>query len=123
MLETNSFSLSNHRLFLTRNQNKLSELLTFIDFSEGLTIGFIEVNRKEETNWIIESLMNHSQCQNIQFIVLDIDGSQVRFLLDEILNYLSKNPPIQDKKQVLIIKGLENSIGLNDYPPILQNLN
>ncbi|MCA2589905.1 CHAT domain-containing protein [Microcystis aeruginosa CS-558/01A06] len=123
MLETKSFSISNHRLFLVKNQQRLAELLTFIDFAEGLTIGFIEVNRNEEANWIVESLMNNSQCQNIQFIVLNIDDSQVRFLLDEILNYLSKNPPLEDKKQVLIIKGLENSIGFKDYPPILQNLN
>ena len=122
MLETKSFSISNH-LFLAKNQQRLAELLTFIDFAEGLTIGFIEVNRNEEANWIVESLMNNSQCQNIQFIVLNIDDSQVRFLLDEILNYLSKNPPLEDKKQVLIIKGLENSIGFKDYPPILQNLN
>ncbi|MCZ8363822.1 MAG: CHAT domain-containing protein [Microcystis sp. LE19-251.1A] len=122
MLETKSFSISN-RLFLAKNQQRLAELLTFIDFAEGLTIGFIEVNRNEEANWIVESLMNNSQCQNIQFIVLNIDDSQVRFLLDEILNYLSKNPPLEDKKQVLIIKGLENSIGFKDYPPILQNLN
>ncbi len=122
MLETKFFSISNH-LFLAKNQQRLAELLTFIDFAEGLTIGFIEVNRNEEANWIVESLMNNSQCQNIQFIVLNIDDSQVRFLLDEILNYLSKNPPLEDKKQVLIIKGLENSIGFKDYPPILQNLN
>ncbi|MEL4895349.1 tetratricopeptide repeat protein [Crocosphaera sp. Alani8] len=123
MLENNSLSILKVSSFLANNEDNLAELSTFIDFSEGLTIGFIEVNSNQENEWIIDSLMSNYRMQNIQFMVLNIDDSQVRFLLDEILNYLSKNPPLEDKKQVIIIKGLENSIGLNDYPPVLQNLN
>jgi tetratricopeptide (TPR) repeat protein len=67
-------------------------------------------------------LINHPQCQDIQFLVLTYESPDLRFLLDEILKSLFQNLPI-DKKIVLIIKGLEYSIGHTKYPPVLQNLN
>lgn len=123
MLQFNPSTRSNQSLFFINNESQFSKLLTFIDFSEGLTIGFIEVDSNQERDWIIEALIKHPRCQDIQFVVLNFDAPEIRFLLDEILKSFSENTLVKDKKPVLIIKGLENSIGLDEYPPILQNLN
>ena len=44
------------RLFLEQNRQEFAELLTFIDFSEGLTIGFIEVNQEPNKALLIGAL-------------------------------------------------------------------
>jgi tetratricopeptide (TPR) repeat protein len=108
--------------FLATNQEVLAKLLTFVDFSAGLTIGFIEIDREQERDWIVEWLIDRPQCQEIQFLVLTYDDPNLRFLLDEIVKSLAQNPPT-NKELVLIIKGLEYSIGSTEYPPVLQNLN
>jgi tetratricopeptide (TPR) repeat protein len=110
--------------FIAMNKQSLSELLTFVDFAEGLTIGFIEIDREKERDWIIEWLinLNHPQCQNAQFLVLTYKSPDLRFLLDEILKSLPQDIPT-DKNLVLIIRGLEYSIGHTEYPSVLQNLN
>jgi tetratricopeptide (TPR) repeat protein len=110
------------RQFLAINWQILSRLLTFIDFAAGLTIGFIEIDREQERDWIVDWLMNHPQCQDVQFLVLTYESPDLRFLLDEILKSLPHDLPT-DKDLVLIIKGLEYSIGHTEYPPVLQNIN
>jgi len=58
------------------------------------------------------------------FLICNFDDPQLRFLRDELINSLSKVTVERDKKLVIIIRGLENSIGSSgDYPPILQDLN
>lgn len=109
--------------FLSINQQSLASLLTFVDFAAGLTIGFIEIDREQERDWIVEWLIDSPQCQNINFLVLTYDDPNLRFLLDEILKSLSQQDLQKAEKLVLIIKGLEYSIGYTEYPPILQNLN
>jgi tetratricopeptide (TPR) repeat protein len=113
------------RQFLAANSQPLAELLTFIDFAENLAIAFVEVNFAPEGKTLVDALQQHPQCQDIQFVVFDfVEQPELRFLRDELLQQLATVPHQVDKKLVLIVRGLERSIGVtgND-PPVLQDLN
>lgn len=107
------------------NQQSLAELLTFIDFADNqLTIGFVAVNFPEDRNILMEILNNHPQCHEIKFEILNFADPNLRFLRDEIIRDLKEIDLEPDKKLVLIVIGLEKSIGLSgEYPPVLQDLN
>ncbi|MEH2101844.1 MAG: tetratricopeptide repeat protein, partial [Nostoc sp.] len=111
--------------FLQINQQSLAELLTFIDFADTqLTIGFVAVNFAEDRDTLIEILDNHPRCDDIQFEILNFAAPNLRFLRDEIIRDLKEIHLEPDKKLVLIVIGLEKSIGLSGkYPPVLQDLN
>jgi tetratricopeptide (TPR) repeat protein len=122
MPNLNSSASEDRSNFFAINQQTLSKLLTFVDFAAGLTIGFIEIDRERERDWIIDRLIHHPQCQDIQFLVLTYDDPDLRFLLDEILKSLPQDVS-NNQNLLLIIKGLEYSIDHTEYPPVLQNLN
>ena len=111
--------------FINVNQQSLAELLTFIDFvDEKLTIGFVEINFAKDRDALIEILKHHPQCQEIQFAVCNFSSPDLRFIRDAIAEELAKIRIDQNKKLVLIIIGLEHSIGMyGEYPPVLQDLN
>jgi len=110
--------------FIALNKEAFAELLTFIDFTEKFTIGFIEINFPSDTSILIESLKINPACRNIQFLILDFFETELRFLRDEIIKILPKIGIKTNKKLVLIVRGLEKSIGVfGDYPPVLQDLN
>ncbi|WP_242040829.1 tetratricopeptide repeat protein [Coleofasciculus sp. FACHB-1120] len=111
--------------FLTINQQPLAELLTFIDFvDEKLTIGFVEINFAKDRDALIEILKHHPQCQEIQFAACNFSSPDLRFIRDAIVEELAEIKIEQNKKLVLIIVGLEHSIGMyGEYPPVLQDLN
>ena len=110
--------------FIALNQDILAELLTFIDFSEKFTLGFIEINFPPDGESLIEALKTNSQCEEIQFVILKFADPNLRFLRDEIVKKLPKIEKEANKKLVLIIQGLEKSIGVfGEYPPFLQDLN
>lgn len=112
------------RQFLNLNRQSFAELLTFIDFADRLTIGFVEINLLADTDILIEFLENHPQCQEIEFVCLEFLDPKLRFLRDEIIKILPKVQVKKNKKLVVIIRGLENSIGIfGDYPPVLTDLN
>jgi tetratricopeptide (TPR) repeat protein len=123
MYNLSSSEITDRSQFLSINQQSLASLLTFVDFAAGLTIGFIEIDREQERDWIVEWLINSPECQDIHFLVLNYNDPNLRFLLDEILKSLSQQDLQTIENLVLIIKGLEYSIGHTEYPPILQNLN
>ena len=114
-----------NKSFLESNQQTFTELLTFVDFvDEKLNIGFVEVNFAQDRDVLIEALINHQDCQDIQFEVLNFPAPDLRFLRDELVAALEKIELASDKKLVLLITGLEKSIGvLEEYPAILTNLN
>ena len=103
----------------------MAELITFIDFAEGFTLGFIEINFPPDGEVLIETLKTHPDCQEIQFEVLDFSEQEnLRFLRDEIVKILPAIKRDSGKKLVLIVRGLAKSIGVfGEYPPILQDLN
>jgi tetratricopeptide (TPR) repeat protein len=111
--------------FLTLNQQSLAELLTFIDFAdEKLTIGFVEINFAKDRDTLIAILQNHRQCQEIQFKILNFSDKELRFLRDAIVEELAVIKIEDNKKLVVILIGLEKSIGMSgEYPPVLQDLN
>jgi tetratricopeptide (TPR) repeat protein len=111
--------------FLALNSSSLAELLTFIDFAENLAIAFVEVNFPPDANALIEALQNHPQCQDIQFVVFDFSQQpELRFLRDELIQRLATVPRDQNKKLVLVVRGLERAIGISgNDPPVLQDLN
>jgi tetratricopeptide (TPR) repeat protein len=110
--------------FIALNQDILAELLTFIDFSEKFTLGFIEINFPPDGESLIEALKTNSQCEEIQFVILKFADPNLRFLRDAIIHELANIEKEANKKLVLIIQGLEKSIGVfGEYPPFLQDLN
>lgn len=110
--------------FIALNEDIFAELLTFLDFSEKLTLGFIEINFPPDAELLIEALKTNSKCQEVQFVILNFPDPNLRFLRDAIIQELPKVEKEANKKLVLIIQGLEKSIGLTgDYPPVLQDLN
>jgi tetratricopeptide (TPR) repeat protein len=110
--------------FVALNQDILAELLTFIDFSEKFTLGFIEINFPPDEDLLVEALKTNSQCEEIQFVILKFADPNLRFLRDAIIQELAEIEKEANKKLVLIIQGLEKSIGVfGEYPPFLQDLN
>ncbi len=114
-----------HKSFFELNQQTFMELLTFVDFAdERLNIGLVEINFAQDRDIVIETLINHPQCQDIQFELLDLSDPNIRFIRDEIVEALQQVKIATNKKLVLLIKGLEKSIGAwQAYPDVLTNLN
>ncbi len=107
-----------------QREKDFRQLVAFVNVSEGLTIGFIESNFKLDTDATLESLQQDPTCSDIQFEVLNFPDPQLRFARDLIVQALQNLQVARDKKLVLIIRGLEQSIGMTgDYPPMLQDLN
>ena len=114
-----------NKFFWDINQRAFTELLTFIDFVDHkLNIGLVEINFAQDRDLLIEALVSHHNCQDIQFKVLNFPDPKLRFLRDELVTALKqiKIPP--GKKLILLITGLEKSIGvLGEYPDVVVNLN
>ncbi|MCC5618865.1 hypothetical protein LC605_28030 [Nostoc sp. CHAB 5836] len=109
-----------------RNQQQFQELLTFIDFAEPgkFTLGFLEIDSARYRDSLIEELKQHPQCQDNQLEVFDFPAQNLRFLKDEIVKKLSIVTIAPQKKLVITLINLENSIGIEgEYPPLLQDLN
>ncbi|MDZ8264165.1 tetratricopeptide repeat protein, partial [Nostoc sp. ChiQUE01b] len=112
--------------FIAYNQDEFAELVTFVDFAEKFTLGFIEINFTPDIDLLIAGLEQNAQCQEIQFVVLDFPDKNLRFLRDDLVEQLAKITKETNKKLVLLIRNLEKSIGVfgdEDYPPVLQDLN
>lgn len=112
--------------FLELNREELARLVTFVRFAadERLTIGFISINFASDRQILLQALQQHPRCQNIQFAILDFPDPNLRFLRDAIVAALPSIHREPNKKLVLVITGLEQSIGMvGDYPPLLQDLN
>jgi tetratricopeptide (TPR) repeat protein len=111
---------------LTRSDNGevFQFLLAFLQMSKGFKLGFVEVNFPPDINELIAHLEGHPQCQNIQFALIELDNPDLRFLLETLQEQLLQIERQPDKKLVLLLRGLEKSIGTTgDYPPIVTNLN
>ncbi|WP_392531826.1 hypothetical protein [Nostoc sp. C117] len=110
--------------FIAYNKDEFAELVTFVDFAEKFTLGFIEINFTPDIDLLIAGLQQNPQCEEIQFVVLDFPEKNLRFLRDELVQQLAKITKETNKKLVLLIRNLEKSIGVfGDYPPVLQDLN
>ncbi len=79
------------RSFISQNQQEFAALLTFIDFAEGLTIGFVEVNQEEDKTLLAgalrESLSNTDSRLEVMFFSR---GSDLRRLRDALIRRFCK---------------------------------
>lgn len=110
---------------LRANEDALQQLVTFVSFTaEQFTLGFVSVNFPEDRVTIIETLQQHPDCQDIQFVWFKFDGPDLKFLRDELVKKLPEIEQEPGKKRLLLLTGLEASIGMvGDYPPVLKDLN
>jgi tetratricopeptide (TPR) repeat protein len=111
---------------LTRSDNGevFQFLLAFLQMSRGFKLGFVEINFPPDINELIAHLEGHPQCQNIQLALIELDDPNLRFVLETLQQQLPQIDRQPEKKLVLLLRGLEKSIGTTgDYPPILTNLN
>ncbi len=117
--------------FVEDNRQEFAELLTFIDFADGLTIGFVEVNQERDRTLLAEALRQHLAETEIHLEVMNFSRQpDLRYLLDELRQRLAQlhrsSPPQASQKLVLYLQGLETAIGTDSvgaYPPMLQDLN
>ncbi|TAF20617.1 MAG: tetratricopeptide repeat protein [Oscillatoriales cyanobacterium] len=108
------------------NQQSFDELLTFVDIvpDDAFDLGFIQSNFAKDRDAIIQALINHPDCQEMQFEIWDFPDPDMRFLLDEILKVLPTVKVQPDKKLVFMVRGVENAIGMTgEYPPMLVDFN
>ncbi|MEO0768539.1 MAG: tetratricopeptide repeat protein [Cyanobacteria bacterium J06649_4] len=117
------------KTFLDQNKDVFAELLTFIDFAEGLTIGFIEVNQEKNKAKLLTALNSALTDTDVRLQVLNFAREeQLRFLLDDLTQRLADASAGIGKtgKRVLWLQGLEAAVGtdgIGAYPPVLQDLN
>lgn len=105
------------------NQKVFSRLVAFLQISEGLTIGILEADT-QDVDMVLTELQDHPKCEELQVDVLNCDGPQQRFPLKAIIDALPSFDAQTHKKRVVILRGLEQSIGNEgDYPPVLTSLN
>lgn len=110
--------------FLSNNALPLLEVATFLDFSQGMAIGFVEVDALDHGEALIESLRSDPMCQDIQFCIFDFsERSDVRFLFDEMVHLMQSVEQQEDKKLVLVLKGLESTISAAGSHRLLADLN
>ncbi len=111
--------------FLQANDENLQELATFVDFAgEKFTPCFVSVNFQDDRAVIIEALRHHPNCGDVQFVVVEVSDPNLRFLRDDLVKRLPTIEREPGKKLVLLLTGLEASIGMvGDYPPMLVDLN
>jgi hypothetical protein len=121
--EPNSIQESNREIFRERNIDILRKLVAFVTLSQGLTIGFTASPSSHETDLLVDFLTHDRDCADIDFIILDFPDPSLHFLLEAIVSKL-ESLPNHSKPRVVVIRGLEHSIGvLGEYPPVLVDLN
>jgi tetratricopeptide (TPR) repeat protein len=110
--------------FLALNQEMFQILLAFARLSKQFKFAFAEINFPPDNDTLIAALSDHPHCQNIQFATIDLGDRDLQFLLSELTLAVARIDRLPDKKLVLILRGLEKSIGTTgDYPQVLTNLN
>ncbi|MCL2925494.1 MAG: tetratricopeptide repeat protein, partial [Trichodesmium sp. MAG_R04] len=111
--------------FLIKNKESLNQLLTFIAFVQGFTLGIIEVDFQGDLDGILKRVTIDEQYgDKVQFWLLRLDDPELVFFRDEMLKRLADFTVEAEKKLVIIIQGLENAIGLqNEKSAFLSDLN
>ncbi|MFQ4135316.1 tetratricopeptide repeat protein [Nodosilinea sp. PGN35] len=111
-----------------QNEGTIARLARFIDFAKGFTLGFVEISFPEDLDDLLKVLKKRPECRLVDFQVFDFSDPNLTYLQDALKQRIDQLPQsisaLMTPKRVILVKGLENSIGLfGDYPPVLQDLN
>ncbi|HEY9625834.1 MAG TPA: tetratricopeptide repeat protein [Coleofasciculaceae cyanobacterium] len=111
--------------FLGYNLEALSELASFVDFSEGFTIAFAEINFSGDAVRVMAALRRHPACADIQLAEIVLDDPELKDPLKALRQRVEILERQADRKLVLVVQGLEKSIGMmgESSIPVLRNLN
>ncbi len=109
--------------FLRRNDEALRRIALFAELSEGFYIGFVEIAQEGDDALVVQ-ILESRPVPGVQWIPLQLDDPDLRHFGDAVNQALEPIPRQPDHKAVLLVCGLEKSIGgYGEYPPILVNLN
>ncbi len=119
-----SFNSNLDTQFLQQNAEELDSIELFAELSEGFTIAFMEVNSDRDRSVVIEYLKNSNRSPDVQWIPLALADEDLRYFGLEVQERLEAVELIPNLKPVLLISGLERSIGVSgEYPEVLSNIN
>jgi tetratricopeptide (TPR) repeat protein len=110
--------------FLQRNAEQLDSIELFAKLSEGFTIAFMEVNSDRDRGTVIEYLEHSDNYPDVQWVSIVLSDEGLQYFGLEVREKLQSVKLQPDHQPVLLISGLERSIGgAGEYPPLLSNLN
>jgi tetratricopeptide (TPR) repeat protein len=119
-----SSSSSLDATFLQRNAEQLNSIELFAKLSEGFTIAFMEVNSDRDRGTVIEYLEHSDNYPDVQWISIVLSDENLQYFGLEVREKLQSVKLLPDRQPVLLISGLERSIGgAGEYPQVLSNLN
>jgi tetratricopeptide (TPR) repeat protein len=109
------------------NDEAVQGLLSLLDLSEGFTIAFVECNFWQDGVALVaalsEQIENDPEWEDLQILDWEFTEQKLR-LLQEMHGRLEVLPKGKGKKLVLVLRGLENAIGVvGDYPQFLADIN
>ncbi len=118
-------SNNNHEVqFLQRNAEELANIELFADLSAGFTIAFMEVNSDRDRQIAIEYLKHSDKFPAVQWVPINLADEDLQYFGLEVREQLQGIKLSSDRRPVLLISGLERSIGAaGEYPQMLSNLN
>jgi tetratricopeptide (TPR) repeat protein len=113
--------------FMALNHDVLQSITSLLDLASGFTIAFAECNFWQDgvalAAAIADILEHDPELEPMQLEVWEFNEPELR-LLDELKKRLETLPRQEGKKLVLVLRGLENAIGVvGDYPQFLVDLN
>jgi len=113
--------------FVALNHDVLQSITAFLDLASGFTIAFAECNFWQDGEIliaaIVDILVNDPELEPMQLEVWEFNEPELN-LLQELEKRLASLPRQNDKKLVLVLRGLENAIEVvGDYPQFLVDLN
>ncbi len=115
---------SHEEQFLQRNAEELASIELFAELSAGFTIAFMEVNSDRDRKIAIKYLRNSDQFPAVQWVPITLADEDLQYFGLEVREQLQDIKLISDRRPVLLISGLERSIGAaGEYPRVLSNLN
>jgi tetratricopeptide (TPR) repeat protein len=121
LLSSNS---SLNAAFLQRNAEQLNSIELFAKLSEGFTIAFMEVNSDRDRGTVIEYLEHSDNYPDVQWVSIVLSDEGLQYFGLEVREKLQSVKLMPDHQPVLLISGLERSIGgAGEYPQVLSNLN
>jgi tetratricopeptide (TPR) repeat protein len=128
MTESDQQEEENLPKFQSHNNDAIQGLLAMLDLSQGFTIAFAECNFWQDGVALVsalnEEIASDPEWEELQLEAWEFNDPDLRYLLNELSKRLETLPRQEGKKLVLVLRGLENAIGVvGEYPPFLVDLN